>query len=356
MKFAPVIIPTLCREVHFIRLIESLKRNEWAKYTDVYVSIDYPPADKYRGGWNNICKYVEKGDFSAFASFNVFKQEKNLGAAYNNWFLTKFVLEHYDRWILFNDDAEVSRNFLEFIDKCLDEFENDPDVVAVTGYSYPVTWDLDNTATCFKQNFNASVWGTGFWKSKRQLMGNYIWSGGLLKDLDRVMKEESYKRMIDASLREYIPAAVRPIKKLNRMMLGLSDIGLRAYLAVENKFFISPAISKVRDHGFDGSGVYCQNINDGQNGNTAGTYNYSQQPIDEGTTFDLVLDTKNNIQENRDRLNKFDVRTPAQMRRTKLYLWLMTHIGVWAGKECAYLLLPFDITMLVWKKLLRRLS
>ena len=42
MKYAPILIPTLCRSKHFIRCIESLKKNGWAKYTDVYVALDYP--------------------------------------------------------------------------------------------------------------------------------------------------------------------------------------------------------------------------------------------------------------------------------------------------------------------------
>ena len=42
MIYAPILIPTLCRSKHFIRCIESLKKNGWAMYTDVYVALDYP--------------------------------------------------------------------------------------------------------------------------------------------------------------------------------------------------------------------------------------------------------------------------------------------------------------------------
>lgn len=356
MIYAPIIIPTLNRSTHFIRLIDSLKRNKWARYTDVYVSLDYPPSEKYRKGWKLICDYLDNGDFSEFASLTVFKQKENLGASKNSRILINYVKEHYDRWIRTDDDAEFSPNFLEYMDKCLDAFEDDPDIVAVTGYSYPVNWDVDLEATCFKQNYNASMWGTGFWKHKRAKMEEYIRPGRMLADLDRVMHEKLYHDMIDVSQREYITAAVMPMRKLHRMMYGLSDIAIRAYLSVDGKYFISPVISKVRNMGFDGSGAYCQTINNGLNGNTAGTYNYSEQPIDESTTFELVLDTKNNLSENRDRLNRFDVRTPAQMRRTRLYLWLMNHFGIWAGKACATLLFPYDISVKVLRKIRRNLQ
>ena len=356
MIYAPIIIPTLNRSSHFIRLIDSLKRNNWARYTDVYVSVDFPPSEKYRKGWKLICDYLDNGDFSEFASLTVFKQKENLGASKNSRILINYVKEHYDRWIRTNDDAEFAPNFLEYMDKCLDAFEDDPDVVAVTGYSYPVDWDVDLEATCFKQNFCASMWGTGFWKQKRTKMEEYIRPGTMLADLDRVIQNKTYKRMIDASLRDYIPVAVLPIRRINRMMYSLSDIGIRAYLAVADKYFISPVISKVRDHGFDGSGFYCQTISDNLNGNTAGTYNYSQQPIDESDTFELVLDTKQNDKENHDRLNRFDVRTPAEMRRTRLYLWLMTHFGVWAGKACAIMLFPFDFGLRAFRKIWRTIK
>ena len=41
-QYAPVYIPTLCRDRHFILGVESLKKNGWAKYTDVYIGLDYP--------------------------------------------------------------------------------------------------------------------------------------------------------------------------------------------------------------------------------------------------------------------------------------------------------------------------
>lgn len=49
--YAPVLIPTLCRSEHFIRCIESLKRNTWAQYTDVFIGLDYPPSEKYFDGY-----------------------------------------------------------------------------------------------------------------------------------------------------------------------------------------------------------------------------------------------------------------------------------------------------------------
>lgn len=68
MKYAPILIPTMCRYNHFFRLIESLKVNTWAKYTDIYIGLDYPPSSKYEEGYKQICEYLD-GDFSEFTRF-----------------------------------------------------------------------------------------------------------------------------------------------------------------------------------------------------------------------------------------------------------------------------------------------
>jgi hypothetical protein len=87
--------------------------------------------------------------------------------------------------VIINQDEEVglTKNFIEYIDKCLEKFEDDPDVIGVTGYSYPINWNISFNATCMKQDFNASMWGVGFWKKKRIICEQDIKSGKLLKNI-----------------------------------------------------------------------------------------------------------------------------------------------------------------------------
>ena len=354
-KYAPVLIPTVCRYRHFRECLESLSRCTLADKTDVFVAVDYPGRKEHWDGYLKIKEFLESCGNMGFKSLNITYRETNYfnSGKGNSGTLQKEVAKTHDRYIFSEDDNVFAPNFLAYMNNCLEAFEDDPDVIMVTGYSYPVEWDVSEGATCLKQNFNASMWGTGFWVKKKRQVDQHIYSGKMLDDIDKVIQKKSYKRMIDASLREYIPAAVTPWRGGARFLMSTSDIGTRAYLAVANKYVVSPVISKVRNMGFDGSGLYCQTINNRLNGNTAGTYNYSEQPIDKSTTFELVLNTKNNLSENCNRLNKFDMRTPAQMRRTRLYLWLMNHFGIWVGKLCAIILFPFDICRRAFKKLSR---
>ena len=98
LKYAPVIIPTLCRYEHFVRCIESLRGNTWAKYTDVYIGLDYPAKEAHWNGYLKIKEYLQ-GEFPEFHSFNVIEHTKNVGAGENSKSLLDKCAEEHDRFI-----------------------------------------------------------------------------------------------------------------------------------------------------------------------------------------------------------------------------------------------------------------
>lgn len=326
MKYAPLMIPTLCRSEHFIRLMESLKKNTWARYTDVIVGVDYPPAEKYVDGWRKICHYLDNGDFSAFNNLIVFKHTRNLGSSENSKFLGNYVNQHYDRRIRCDDDCEFAPNFLEYMDKCLDAFEDDIDVVGVTGYSYPVDWSTSLGATCMKQNFNMAAWGLGQWRKKENLYSDYIRSRQMLKDARMVAVTGRYKNMIAKTYSNYFCEVMGGLEK-NSLLTGVTDISLRTYLACQDKYCISPVISKVKNNGFDGSGVYCQNIVSSNN-SAAAYYDYCSQPIDVSKNFDIVLNDLSLLHENRLKLSAFDDVPKKEVRLADIYRFMILLLGV----------------------------
>ena len=103
--YAPVIILTLNRYEHLKRCISSLQKNGWAKYTPLYISVDFPPASKYEEGYQKICEYLKSG-IDGFASVTVFYQRNNLGAYKNELFLIDEVRKQYDRYIFTEDELD----------------------------------------------------------------------------------------------------------------------------------------------------------------------------------------------------------------------------------------------------------
>lgn len=306
-KCAPVIIATLNRSEHFIRLIESLRKNSWAKYTDVYIGLDYPPSEKYWDGYNVICKYLS-GEFSEFASFNIIKRPYNYGSIKNFADLRNYVLERYDRFIRTDDDAEFSPNFLEYINLCLDKYEFDSDVIAVTGYSYPLKWRISQNANVFKESFICPSWGTGFWRSKYIGMCEYIESGGIANNINDFVYSDSFETMLTTSKIEFTNLCLSSQHIENTFASIISDISIRIYMAQSHKYVIMPVISKVRNWGFDGSGEYCEKGINSKRKVNAYNYSYNKQELDSSEHFRINEDQLSAHEYNRKLFNKFDRR------------------------------------------------
>lgn len=354
--YAPVIITTLNRHEHFRQCLESLERCTDADKTNVYVALDFPPSDRYVEGWKKNDEYLkEKETHNGFRSLTVYRRETNyfFSGKGNGKVAIEDATVGIDRYVYSEDDNVFSPNFLVYMNKCLEKYKDDESVVAVCGYSYPVDWDVSDGATCFRQQINHSAWGTGYWKEKCRVRNQFIYSGMMLRALPDVINKRKYEKMIDACLMEYICAACTPMKKACRLMWVATDMACRSYLAVKDKYAITPVQSLVRNLGFDGSGVYCQTIDD-HFGNTAGTYEYSKQPIDLSSDFSLIEDTKYADEENRRRLNTFDYRSTSQMRRALRLIWLSRHLGVWSARAYGMLCFPFDMLPRVIKKFCKR--
>lgn len=122
MVYAPVLVPTLCRDQHFIRCIESLKKNIWAENTVIYIALDYPSNENHWSGYNKILNYLG-GDFSEFSEFHVIKRNYNFGTLNNVADARNEILKKHDRFIYTDDDCEFSPNFLKYINLCLENMK-----------------------------------------------------------------------------------------------------------------------------------------------------------------------------------------------------------------------------------------
>lgn len=338
MIYAPVIIPTLCRDVHFVRCMESLKKNPWAKYTELFIGLDYPAKDSHWDGYRKISAYLDQ-PHPEFRAVHVFRRSENVGAGINSSLLWDKALCQFDRCIYMEDDLEVSPNFLEYMDKALMEYEDDPSVVMVTGYSYPLDWAAADGCTVVKQNFNASAWGRGAWRSKLIPVSRYLHRNGLCKDFSHAYRSGCFSNMLDFAVTDYVNLCEGGWSGKHGFLNSATDIAMRIYLAVKGQYVVMPLVSKVRNHGYDGSGLYCQQIEGSQDslqGNCAAHYRFSAQPIDEGNSFSLVEDKEFDLPKNRDLLNRFDCVPPDEMEQVWIRAKRIARRGRYGGSLPVY--------------------
>lgn len=253
MIYAPIVIPTLNRIEHLQRCISSLQRNPWAEYTPLIISVDYPPDDRYFEGYKKICEYLEPG-ISGFSSVEIIFQDKNLGAYENAEFLRKYVGQIYDRYIFMEDDIESSPNFIEFIDKGLDIFANDEDIIAICAGS-PSSNENEGENVILTHNFAA--YGYGTWIEKENAYYEKI-NRKYFNNIIKRMRSMIILSKYDPSLLFALQSAILRKERLYQLPDGeipVIDMTIKIYTVLEKKFVVSPCQKKVRNWGLDGSGV-----------------------------------------------------------------------------------------------------
>ena len=283
----PIVIPTLCRYEHFVRCIESLKKNEYAQYTDIYIVIDYPVTEAQREGHDKIEKYVSQ--LSGFRKVIVISHEHNLGPAMNfAQIMRQLENDGKRRYIFTEDDNEFSPNFLEYINTTMNYYDRDETVVAVSGYNYPILEGLDGDI--YSSNIYFSAFGYGTWIERQKKMDMACNSANFeryYRDRRRMMTLYSKsKNQFCNFVKGYTGYTSDMLRNNEVLPVDLSH-GLHMFFAGQKMVF--PVKSKVRNWGYDGSGVHCAKI-DFDNSERANhrKYDYSKQEIDTKSTFDIT--------------------------------------------------------------------
>lgn len=255
LVFAPIIIATLNRAEHFKRCVESLRKCKYADKTELFISVDYPPAERYEAGYQQVCDYLDKG-ILGFKEVHVFYQEKNLGAKNNLRFLREFVLARFDRYIVTEDDNEFSYNFLEYMNKGLKIFEEDDRILNICALQNKGPWDSADDTVIFQQD--CPSYGLGLWRHKEIELEKII-TKYLLVDIGENPNMINYLwKQSKISYQQYIEGILcgkNPIFWKDDEGIRLCDTVRTIYAICANKYFVAPKITKSRNWGLDGSGV-----------------------------------------------------------------------------------------------------
>lgn len=255
MVYFPVLIPTLNRADHLKRCVESLARNTGAENTELYISVDFPPHEKYYDGYHQVKQLLSVIDLSAFKKAHIFFQETNLGPSGNSEFLKLQVEERYDAYIFSEDDNEFAPNFLEYMNKGLNVFRDDPKVLSVCA-AKDTEWKTNGKNILFTKLFAA--YGVGIWFHKREQEVS-LGTGIILPD-----KPYSLRKMYKLYKQNsclfciYILAVLSTDTGLfwkNSETLNWCDSLHSLYMHFTDSVCIAPAIAKARTWGNDGSGV-----------------------------------------------------------------------------------------------------
>lgn len=286
--FAPVIIPTLCRYDHFKQCIESLSKCTLANKTEIYVGLDYPVKEEHWDGYKKIKSYLDSVGNMGFKKLTVIEREHNygFGPTGNFQMLVNFILSKYDRFIATEDDNVFSPNFLEFINKGLEKFKDNKNVLAICGYCHPYKIKCDDN-NFFMQNVDFSAWGYGIWKDRYETLRNKVNHKYFYKKVCNPYNWYLlYKQGLNR-LRDFFLYLTR------RKFIPHTDDVLSIYMAIEKMNVVMPTITKVRNEGWDGTGQNCNTKN------TKLIQSHSNRIIDKNLYFEFIGNGKSYYNENR---------------------------------------------------------
>lgn len=243
--FAPVLIPTLCRFEHLKECLESLSKCTWAGKTEVYIAVDYPYKESQRDGHKKISEYLETVDRLGFKNVEIIRRETNCGVGHsksNMALLINQIKTKYDRWIFTEDDNVFSANFLDYVNKALEIYENDNSVETICGYNFPI--DMGNFKESTYLSHYYSAWGIGIWKNKREDC-SIEGIKKMLRNRKGVLRVLFHKPFFLYQLFEMLETG---------KIVG--DYYHMAYCMINDKYNLLPKISLVRNIGQDGSGLH----------------------------------------------------------------------------------------------------
>jgi len=236
LEYAPFLVITLCRYEHLKKCLGSLSANPYAKYTPVYVALDFPFKDEHWDGYNKIKEFL-KGNFN-FKELNVIERETNFGPYDNICDAIEQIFLKYDKIIISEDDNIFSPNFLEYIDKGLEKFEATQDILAICGFM------LSNTATSTKLLYNDN----NFVKQK---IGFTAWGYGIWKNRWQELKTVKFKKYAEKNLRlpnslflflKYPKTFLMAMRTLRNNEDIIFDLSISLFMFNENKFVVQPVI------------------------------------------------------------------------------------------------------------------
>ena len=137
-NYAPIIIFGFKRLEPLKACVEALLANSEARNTDLFVFVDGPREGKP----DEAEKVAKVRDYVAsirgFLSLHTYFSEVNKKLGPSIIAGVSKVLDQYDRAIIMEDDLVCGKNFLSYMNQCLDYYENKENVFSVCGYSNAV--------------------------------------------------------------------------------------------------------------------------------------------------------------------------------------------------------------------------
>jgi hypothetical protein len=244
MKLAPIALFAYNRPDHLSRTLCALKDCPLASESELYLFVDGPRHNADRSRVEQV-RAVARG-VTGFKRLQVQERQENHGLSRSIIAGVTDLSRSHGRVIVLEDDLVVARGFLSFMNEALRRFGEEPRVMQVSGYMFPIA-NAGAVGSTMLSRVPAS-WGWGTWdRAWRHFDGD---SNRLLA----LLRDEQTRHEFD------LQGAYPYYAQLQLQASGQLDVwGVRWYasMSVKNGLCLYPAQSLVQNIGMDGSGLHC---------------------------------------------------------------------------------------------------
>ena len=242
MKTVPVILFTYKRIDSLKKSLASLAACDLAAASDLVVYSDAPRNEADREKVMAVRQYLHSVDY--FKSLRVVERTENMGVDYNIINGIKEAAASFGTFIILEDDLVFSKNFLLFMNQALAFYENHPDVLSVSGFSFvsSIPSGYANDGYFTRRSWS---WGWGTWGAKAAKID---WD---VKDFSTFIEDKSMQQSFNNA------GGSDLTKMLRETMQGKIrawDIRLFYYQFKQKMVTLYPVYSKVNNIGFTSEG------------------------------------------------------------------------------------------------------
>ena len=246
MEYAPIIVFVYKRLEQTRKTFESLINNELARESELYIYSDGPKNEEERKAVEQVREYIHDSSIrNAFKDVFIKEHNENHGLANSIIMGVSQIISEKGRVIVVEDDLQASPLFLEYMNECLEFYQNDEKIWSISGYS-PELSSLKDYDLNVYLNFRASTWGWGTWKDRWETVD---WE---IKDYKK-FKYNIKRRMLLCRGGNDMPSMLKA-----QMRGKIDSWGIRWCYnqSSQNKLSVAPTVSLIRNNGFDGSGTH----------------------------------------------------------------------------------------------------
>ena len=243
-NLSPIVVFTYKRLSHTVKTIDALKKNIYADKSILYIFSDAPKSDKDESAVNEVREYIHS--ITGFKKAVVIERARNYGLAENIISGVTEIVNKHGKVIVLEDDMVTSKYFLKYMNDALDLYEENKDVIEISGYMYPIAHKDILPQTWFLYRY-ADCWGWGTWKDRWDLYE---------KDTKKLISSFSKDDIRFLNFDDSVNLWDQVIQN-DQGTLRTWAIFWHTTAYCNNKYTLVPSQSLVFNIGVDGSGENC---------------------------------------------------------------------------------------------------